>query len=690
MIRSNPTPPPPDAERLINQALVQSVQIPPQTTKEGTVNGFFGIGAERGSILPPRGTRQRELQLKAMYFWDEMNLIRGAFTNIAKIIASVGWEITGDEDEDDKPAVSALARMQGWRLRRNTGVEYFQEVFRQSNFGAGWGALITQVILDFLRYDAGAYIEVIGQGEGFKPLLGPVMGLAHLDPLHCYPTGDPIYPCVYYDRYGGMHIMHHTRVIRLVDMDDGDDRRPGYGDSALSRSASIAMQELWMSRYITGRLDDQSPPGFDIMGGITKKEMEAAEIRYRAEQGTDTRPIWGRRLRYYTPDPSILPKIESYDFQASPENFDWEKYTNIEVDRLANAIGVDRQEIMQLMGGNIGSGQQSVVLNQKSKGKTIGFVFQQLERKLNDLLPVEFTFEFKARDTQESLEDAQIGQTWAAAVASMGAALSPQEQRTLLADNVEAVRDAIANTKEAGDVFQQATIAEDDTPGSAPVAPQAADGQAPNTPQVNVNDDVVDEIGAKAITQKDYATTQAMFVQDVADLLRSAVTPNPYLDRRAFGVTMRSFLKNYGLKAYKDGLSQGGVNVDTLDPDDNAAYMRVFMEQSQYITGLAEDVFVKKAVTPANAQSRAMMWGKSLEAFDMAGLVSADRNGMRIWRRNLLKDSCVDCIRLEGQVHRVKTWYAHKWLPRSSRLKCFGAYCGCSLEKTTERARGRF
>jgi hypothetical protein len=683
---------PPDSEQLINQALVQSVQIPPQTTKEGTVNGFFGIGAERGSILPPRGTRQRELQLKAMYFWDEMNLIRGAFTNIAKIIASVGWEITGDEDEDDKPAVSALARMQGWRLRRNTGVEYFQEVFRQSNFGAGWGTLITQVILDFLRYDAGAYIEVIGQGEGFKPLLGPVMGLAHLDPLHCYPTGDPIYPCVYYDRYGGMHILHHTRVIRLMDMDDGDDRRPGYGDSALSRSASIAMQELWMSRYITARLDDNPAPGLTLIGGITKAEWERTDQQYIAAQSTDRGPIWGRRKFYFTPDPTqAVPRVESFEFQASPENFSYRDYTDILVDRLANAIGVDRQEIMELMGGNIGSGQQSVVLNQKAKGKTIGFIFQQLERKLNDLLPVEFTFEFKARDNQEDLENAQKDQVIAVTATSLAGVLSPDEQRTYVSNTSETIRDAITNTPRANDVFQQATIAEDDTPGSAPVAPQAADGQAPNTPQVNINDDVEDEIGAKAITQKDYATTQAMFVQDVADLLRSAVTPNPYLDRRAFGVTMRSFLKNYGLKGIKDGLQVGGVNVDTLDPEDNTTYMQIFMEQSQYISGLADDVFKNKTITPQNAYLRAQMWTKSLQPFYDAGVASADGNGMYLWKINILKDHCVSCLAMAGQVHRFKTYVRRRVLPKSNKLKCGGGgLCGCELIKTMERARGRF
>jgi hypothetical protein len=178
-------------------------------------------------------------------------------------------------------------------------------------------------------------------------------------------------------------------------------------------------------------------------------------------------------------------------------------------------------------------------------------------------------------------------------------------------------------------------------------------------------------------------------VQDVRDLLMSAITPNPYLDRRAFGVTMRSFLKNYGLKAYKDGLSQGGVNVEALDPDDNAEYMRVFVEQSQYVSGFAEDVFVKKAVNAGNIQDRALMWGKSLQAFNDEGLASADANGMYMYRRGLTSDSCVDCRHLDGQVHRLKTFKKRGKMPRSNRLACKGYRCLCYLERTTERARGR-
>lgn len=674
----NGTPPNPD--RMINQALIESAQIPPETTQDGLTSSSisYGYDTRRGSILPPRGTRQRELALKDFYFMDEMDLLRGAFTNIAKIIASVGWEIKGDNDKEDS-TVQQLARQQNWLLKRNTGVEYFQEMFRQSNFGDGWTTFITQVMLDYLRYDAGAYIEVIGAGNTYAPLLGPVMGLSHIDPLRTYPTGDPLYPAVYYDRYGGIHVFHHSRLIRLVDMNDGDEARPGYGDSALSRAISVAIKELWMSRYITTRLDDQPAPGFTIIGGIMSAEWKKTDQQYIDEQGRDNAPIWGRRKFYFTPDAEIMPKVENVDFQSSPENFDYRNYTDINVDRLANAIGVDRQEIMALVSGNLGSGQQSTILSQKSKGKTIGVAFQQLERKLNDVLPPDFTFEFQNRDSQETLQEQQISQVVATTAASMTAALTPDEIRTYLANNIEGVRDAISDTPRANDVFNQPYVAADDTPGAAPVAPAA-------TPQVNVNDNVDEEIKA----QKDYPTTQAMFVQDVRDLLMSAVTPNPYLDRRAFTVTMRSFLKNYGLQAYKDGMRQGGVTVDTLDPEDNVEYMSVFLDQAQYIAGLADAVFKDKAITPDNAQDRAMMWGKSLQLFDDAGLISADRNGMYRYKRGLTSDSCVDCKRLDGQVHRLKTYKARNRMPRSNSLACKGYRCLCSLERTTERARGRF
>lgn len=699
----------PNPDTLVDRALLESVQIPPNVNRDG-IQSQWSIGGVRGTYLPAWGTRTREFALHDLYLMDEQGLIQGAFSGIAKAIASLPWEIKGDKD--DNPAYGQVAARQGWRLRRSNGVEYFQEVFRQACFGEGWGTFIEKAVMNFLRYDTGAYIEAIAAGDSYMPPLGGIVGLNVLDTLKCYPTGDPRYPAVYYDRWGGLHVMHHARIIRLVDMLDTDELRPGYGHSGLSRAVAIAMQETWIQRYITSRLDDQPPPGVTAVSNLNKQTWEEILRKYQAQQGSDGKTTFGQRVFVFGMDMANKVLFDNYEFSSPPEKFDYDIYTKINVDRLALALGIDRQELMQLQGGNMGSGSQSAILAQKSRGKLIGLLIQEFERRLNDLLPDEFTFEFKYRDSQEAMEEVQKDQLHSDVAATLTGVLSNEEKRTYLSNVSEGIRDAIANTPRANDVFNAPIIAEDNTAGADPMAP-AAQGTVPQEkpPNVNVNVDTEDEVGTKAQksnltfvdvgsahirigsdakpAQKDYLTTQAMFIQDVSDLLKSASTPNTYLDRRAFTTVMRSFLKNYGLQAYKDGLAQGEVYVDTLDPEDNARYMGVFLDQSQYINGLADDVYQAKSVTPTNAQYRATLWGKSLQQFTDKGLGSAAANAMFEWRYGLT-EHCTDCLRMNGQVHRYKTYEARGILPRSSTLKCRGYNCQCQLVRTSEKARGRF
>jgi ADP-ribosyltransferase exoenzyme len=471
---------PPD--ELINQSLSETVQKPPEVSKEGMVN-FWAMSGVRGSILPGRGTRDRLFALRNWYFADEQTNIRGAFSGIAKHGASLPWEITGD----DKPSDLFAGLGQELGYTTPTGVEYYQTVLRQSNFGAGWGQLMTQVWNDFLRYDTGAYIEVIGRGDSWTPLNGAITGLAHLDPLRCIPTGDPHFPVVYYDRWGGLHVMHFTRVIMLQDMNDGDDLFPGWGDAALSRAISIAVREMWMTRYIQAYLDDEPAPGLDLIGGIVKGEFERAEQQYKQQQQMDTKPVWGKRMRYYTADPAIMPKIESVDFQKAPVSFDYRVYTDINIDILALAIGVDRQELMALASGSgvMGSEGQSIILHQKSKGKTIGFLITELERRFNDILPDGFTFTFKPRDTQEARETAENANLWGDFVQKAKEFLTPEQAQILLSSQVEAVHDAISDAPRVNDVDipleNTPVVAADDTAGAEQIATETPE-QPPAAP----------------------------------------------------------------------------------------------------------------------------------------------------------------------------------------------------------------
>lgn len=671
---------PPD--ELLTQSLAQSVQIPPEVSKEGMVN-FWAMSGVRGSILPARGTRDRLFALRNWYFADEQTNIRGAFSGIAKHGASLPWEITGD----DKPGDLFTGLGQELGYNTNTGVEYYQEVLRHSNFGAGWGQLMTQVWNDFLRYDTGAYIEVIGRGDSWTPLQGAISGLAHLDPLRCIPTGDPNFPVVYYDRWGGLHVMHATRVIMLQDMNDGDDLFPGWGDSALARAIAIAVREMWMTRYIQAYLDDEPAPGLDLIGGIVKGEFERVEQQFKQQQNMDTKPVWGKRMRYYTADPAIMPKVESIDFQKAPASFDYRVYTDINIDILALAIGVDRQELMALASGSgvMGSEGQSIILHQKSKGKTIGFLITELERRFNDILPDGFTFTFKPRDTQEARETAENANLWGDFVQKAKEFLTPEQAQILLSSQVEAVHDAISDAPRVNDVDipQENTpvVAADDTAGAEQVATETVTPREPAR--------YLPPEAPKPAAQKSFAITQSAFLGDLKALVKQALAGEGVIGRYSTGIRMRNLLKDYGYTAYKDGMAAGGVFVDELDPEEEADYQNIFVDQAGYIPSFVDDIYVTKAVTLNNLDMRVNMWGKSLQAFTDGGQVAADANGMFEWRYGMT-EHCADCLRLNGQVHRMKSWYASGWLPRASTLSCKGFNCNCTLIRSNEKARGRF
>lgn len=230
------------SNELARTAEQQSVQTLPDAKQNTATWGeslplvFLG----RMPFLPPWGSRRREVYLRNLYRAELNTLFQGAAMGQCKKVASSPFEISGPK----------------------SGTAYFQGVFRGAQFGAGWRELILRAGSDFFRQDIGAFIEVIGPGNPARPITGRITGLAHLDALKCYPTGDPEFPVIYRDSKGEAHRLHRTRVIRLVDMPDGDESMPGpVGLCALSRAAAIVQREMLMGRYIEYSLDDKPKIG---------------------------------------------------------------------------------------------------------------------------------------------------------------------------------------------------------------------------------------------------------------------------------------------------------------------------------------------------------------------------------------------------------------------------------------------
>lgn len=147
-------------------------------------------------------------------------------------------------------------------------------------------------------------------------------------------------------------------------------------------------------------------------------------------------------------------------------------------------------------------------------------------------------------------------------------------------------------------------------------------------------------------------------------------------------------LQRSGEDAYRDALRENGIT--ELDELDQAQIEHWNSEQQGYLGGFVDELF-STGLTPEQADSRAEMWSnKSVQAsYDLA-LISVDKNGMYEWALGNTEKHCDTCKRLAGQRHRMREWNARDLLPKSSKLDCGGYQCDCRLEKTTEKAEGRF
>lgn len=195
------------------------------------------------------------------------------------------------------------------------------------------------------------------------------------------------------------------------------------------------------------------------------------------------------------------------------------------------------------------------------------------------------------------------------------------------------------------------------------------------------------ELVADGVLSKEIQATLLDFEGDVQDAIEAGQEGD--VARRRFGIIMRDLLRRHGTQAYKDGLEDGGVETDALEGDDQGVFNSWLANQSGYVTSFADTLFTGES--EIDAESRATLWGRKslMSAFEL-GRESADRNGLYEFTGTDGEESCEDCQRLQGQVHRLWEWNDKEFNPRGTifKGKCGGWRCEHYLERTTGRARG--
>jgi hypothetical protein len=645
------------------QALRNTTVSFPPTNSAGPA--LFVIDIQRGPILAPRGSKWREAQLRYFDHYDFSNIWMGARSGIIKKLANVGWKINGPPSQ----------------------VQYYQDVLGYAHFGHGFEYLFKLALRDFLTQGYGAIFEIAGPGDPLMPLLEAPTGLNHLDAGRCYVTGNPIYPLLYYSLWDGkLHKMHASRVYMMVDDPDPDERYFGIGTCALERAIAINQREIRMGQYVDSLLDDKPQPGLLSLTGVSENNWQALVANYLTQQQNDERPVFGRTLVLTSLDPNANVKAEVIPFAQTPEKFDFQKYTDLDVSALALALGIDRQELWELAGRGIGSGSQSAVLAMKSRAKLYGDVLTGVERFMNwAFLPEECEFKYVEHDAQQDvtqtaidLQLAQLAQTLAAIPG-----ISPLEIKKLLAARSDTFKDAM--TDEMGRIIVLSTdpapipqidAGEPTVTGDTPVASGPSASVAPKLPSGQL----------VAQQTKAFSATSADFQARFADIVTRGV--NKQIRRNQAENLLLGLLLSSGTKAFQDGLTDGGVT--EMDEDDQAQVQDWVSSSIDYLDPFLDSAF-DGTLGVDDIGARAMMWSnKSLTSMFDAGRISANKNGYYVWALGQTEQHCADCTRLANQVHRFKDWYGRGWIPKSDRLTCKGFQCSCRLDKTIGPGQGNF
>lgn len=631
-------------------AEVLSVQEKPDVESGRLTLGY----SSRGPLLPPWGTRERERWLRQIYHHDYNTIFKSAIAGLIKRVQSTPWEIKSPEQNTD----------------------YWQSLLLAADFG-NWDRFISKLILDYSRQDQGSFIELIGPGNVNFAIIGPIVGMAILDSIRCYPTGNPTWPVLYYDLKGQLHRLHWTRVVQFVDTPDSDENHPGIGESALSRAIAPVTREILMGRYIEQSLDDKPPPGFVVYNNLSKEQVALALEQMNRNLNTDGGGDWGRTVQLFAGAAETRATVEFINNTQTPEKFDYEKYTDLNVREIALAVGLDIQDIWELSSSGIGTGTQSEILAQKSRGKAFGRILKTLERTINLALPRDVEFQWQYKDPQEDIEEASKAGTWTTTVTAAvnSGLMSVEEGRQTLVNQVPAYKDALTDID-----GRLARLPDDDLkPEDQPTVSDVEGDQA-----------VVDDTDGSQEMSKDFRATTRRFERSYSTLVRSAASRQ--LSSGTIRARLRSILRDAGVEAFNDGVRsvRGNVNSDDIVQARRAAVADWLVAQTQYINRFSQELtteFNEKAVI-----NRASLWvSRALRPIRYAGEAAAKADQMVMWVYDPDKENCDTCEALNGQIHKLGDFMKAGFVPGSSTLECGGFECGCDFKKVPDgtKARGR-
>lgn len=590
-------------------------------------------------------------------YWKMEPIVAGAIYSISARLKALEYKLVGDDHLHDD----------------------IHTMFRQADFNGGLRQLIEKTIQDVMTQDNGSFWELVGKGDPDGELPGGVVeGINYLDPAQCYRTFNPDYPVLYIDPMNGSrHQLHASRVIAFSNMPQPNELARNIGFSNLSRlMLSVQLMysiQTYRREKASGQFERAIGYGTGMTQGTLRKLLQQAS--YEDQSSGFVR--FGK-IPFFTSMTGNV-DLNILDLASIPDGFDLMKETEVYVNTVALAFGVDTREFWPATQTGATKADASVQA-MKSRGKGLADLITMLEDTLNNyIMPEGVTFEFDFTDDEH---DQQIAQQNKAVVEYLtmihkeGGMDDSQYQAMLLHEGV------LDET-----IMQENEEPEQEQPEPQPLVPQmplmnTEQGQDNGQAQQPPNNMPEQLQAAMAKTQAGY---NVALVQVARDFWSGILSYTGLIS--GYDQAVRRYIK----EAVSEGAAEGGLRPGDFLPHEITMIEGWISDEQSHVLGFAD---YAKSLKDADKDfdillSRIDLWVGRYPLFVTKGLALAEDPKV-MWKLGGTIEHCVDCLKMDGRVYRLSTLVKYEALPQSWTLTCHGVKCQCDKVPTDEPiTRGR-
>jgi hypothetical protein len=373
-----------------------------------------------------------------------------------------------------------------------------QQLLKRANGGEGWVPFSLKTMRDLLTTDNGVFIRIQRQGEEVvkikvkaQTVMGgetgsfaeasvttaqsgaKITGLYHLDSLRCIRTGNLAYPLRYMPINGTQQIFRWDQVLMYADQPSPRAELFGVGSCAAGRAYKTIAKLAAMEQLVYENLTGGGANKLVFLQGINDPTLQAILKSGEAD-------AQARGLVYYlgtilgaipsdTPISMVEVKLKELLTSFVPKDERDNAYLIY-----ANNIGVPVQSLQPLSGQGLGTGTQTLVLDDAAKGQgALPAFIKWWEQTVSDrVLPstteLKFTDENDQRD-QKARAEVQKLRADTRKVQIDGGEISPAMARQLAVDSEDLPQELVA-----GDVTSGGQISDDEkmqtTPNPTPAS----------------------------------------------------------------------------------------------------------------------------------------------------------------------------------------------------------------------------